>query len=55
MPNEGAKILIDGVSWKVLEVNVVSGMVTLSAGDGRKQRLSKSKFEKVDNIWGVKA
>jgi cell fate regulator YaaT (PSP1 superfamily) len=54
MPNEGAKIVIGGVTWKVLEVNIVLGMITLGTNDGRKQRLSKSKFEKIDNIWRVK-
>ncbi|MDR1149420.1 MAG: hypothetical protein LBK66_12400 [Spirochaetaceae bacterium] len=54
MPNEGAKIVIGGVTWKVLEVNAVLGIITLSTNDGRKQRLSKSKFEKIDNIWRVK-
>ncbi|MDR2660019.1 MAG: hypothetical protein LBC27_08560 [Spirochaetaceae bacterium] len=54
MPNEGAKITINGVHWKVTEVNAVSGIVTMSAEDGRKQRLSANKFEKIDNIWKVK-
>jgi cell fate regulator YaaT (PSP1 superfamily) len=54
MPGEGAKIVIDGVIWKVLEVNAVLGMITLCTGDGRKQQLSKNRFEKINNIWGVK-
>ncbi|MDR1363049.1 MAG: hypothetical protein LBJ35_03245 [Spirochaetaceae bacterium] len=54
MPNEGAKIMIGGVVWKVIEVNAVLGLITLGTEDGRKHQLSRTKFERNDNVWRIK-
>jgi cell fate regulator YaaT (PSP1 superfamily) len=54
MPDEGTKITVDGVSWKITEVNSVRGVITLSAEDGRLRYISKDKFEKVDNHWSIR-
>jgi cell fate regulator YaaT (PSP1 superfamily) len=54
MPGEGTKIVSDGTLWKITEVNAVCGMISLSSEDGRLRRLSKDKFEKVDNHWVIR-
>jgi cell fate regulator YaaT (PSP1 superfamily) len=54
MPAEGSRIVSDGISWKITEVNLLRGKITLVAEDGRQLRLSKDKFEKVDNHWTIK-
>jgi cell fate regulator YaaT (PSP1 superfamily) len=54
-PSEGAKINYDGVLWKVLEVNVAVGKLTLSTEDGRQIQLPASYFEKVEGRWGIRA
>ncbi|GHU81632.1 hypothetical protein FACS189468_4640 [Spirochaetia bacterium] len=54
-PPEGAKISYEGVLWKVLEVNVAVGKLTLSAEDGRQIRMPSSQFEKVEGKWGIRA
>jgi cell fate regulator YaaT (PSP1 superfamily) len=54
LPNEGAEITFDGVSWKITEVNAVQGIITMNAADGRILRLPKNRFEKKDSRWTVK-
>jgi cell fate regulator YaaT (PSP1 superfamily) len=54
MPNEGSSITINGVVWKVTEVNTAVGLITLGAEDGRQQQISKNKLEKVNSVWKVK-
>ncbi|MDR2601868.1 MAG: hypothetical protein LBC53_05395 [Spirochaetaceae bacterium] len=54
MPPEGFKIAYDGAIWKVVEVNVVLGVATLSLEDGRRIYLPKTQFEKVEGRWQIK-
>ena len=54
MPAEGTKILSDGTSWKITEVNAVRGVITISSEDGRLRSLPKDKFEKIDNHWVIR-
>jgi cell fate regulator YaaT (PSP1 superfamily) len=54
-PPEGCKITYDGSLWKVTEVNVVTGMVRLTAEDGRLIRIPSGQFEKVDGRWHITA
>jgi cell fate regulator YaaT (PSP1 superfamily) len=51
VPQEGCKISYDGTVWKVLEVNVVVGMVKITAEDGRLLQLPGSRFEKAEGRW----
>ncbi|MDR3167844.1 MAG: hypothetical protein LBT93_07860 [Treponema sp.] len=53
IPQEGCKINYDGTLWKVLEVNVVTGKVKLTADDGRQIQIPSSNFEKIDGRWRV--
>jgi cell fate regulator YaaT (PSP1 superfamily) len=53
IPQEGCKINYDGTSWKVIEVNVVTGKVKLSAEDGRQIQIASAAFEKADGRWRV--
>jgi cell fate regulator YaaT (PSP1 superfamily) len=53
MPMEGGRITYEGEEWKVTEANVVSGMVTLSAGDNRQMQLPQARFQKTDNKWVI--
>jgi cell fate regulator YaaT (PSP1 superfamily) len=53
MPPEGCKIVHDGTQWKVMELNVVLGKVTLSAEDGRQLQIPAAHFDKVDNRWRI--
>ena len=55
MPQEGCRINYDGGLWKVSEVNIILGMITLEAEDGRKVFLPKMQFEKTDNHWHIKS
>lgn len=55
VPQEGCKISYDGTLWKVVEVNVVVGMIRLNAEDGRQIHLPVSRFEKADGRWKMKS
>ena len=54
MPREGCRINHEGIQWRVSDINVILGMVTLEAEDGKKTVLPKARFEKTDNRWRVK-
>jgi cell fate regulator YaaT (PSP1 superfamily) len=54
IPQEGARINYDNTLWKVMEVNVVLGIVKMSAENGRQLALSSTQFEKVEGKWQVK-
>jgi cell fate regulator YaaT (PSP1 superfamily) len=54
IPQEGIKISYGDALWKVIEINVVLGLLKLSAEDGRLITLPVSSFEKVDNRWQIK-
>jgi cell fate regulator YaaT (PSP1 superfamily) len=54
VPQEGCKINYDGSMWKVQEVNLVSGTVTLICEDGRLLHVPGAQFEKADNRWRIK-
>jgi cell fate regulator YaaT (PSP1 superfamily) len=54
IPQEGTKLFYDGVSWKVTEVNVAAGRITMNAEDSRILILPFCRFEKTDNRWTVK-
>jgi cell fate regulator YaaT (PSP1 superfamily) len=54
IPQEGTRLSYDGASWKVTEVNVASGRITMNAEDSRVLILPFCRFEKTDNRWTVK-
>jgi cell fate regulator YaaT (PSP1 superfamily) len=54
VPQEGARINYDNTLWKVIEVNVVLGVVRMSAESGRQLTLPSTQFEKVEGKWQVK-
>jgi len=55
IPCEGTRILWDGSSWKVSEINVVIGKLKLNTDDGRVIQLPFSAFEKTDGRWSINA
>jgi cell fate regulator YaaT (PSP1 superfamily) len=54
VPQEGSKINHDGSMWRVQEVNLISGRITLAGEDGRLILVPSTQFEKVDNRWRIK-
>jgi cell fate regulator YaaT (PSP1 superfamily) len=54
IPQEGTRLFYDGVSWRVTEVNVAAGRITMNAEDSRVLVLPFCRFEKTDNRWTVK-
>lgn len=55
IPQEGARLSYDGTVWKVIEVNIATGRITMSAEDDRILILPFCRFEKTDNRWTVKS
>jgi cell fate regulator YaaT (PSP1 superfamily) len=51
LPQEGTRLFYDGTNWKVTEVNIASGRITLNAEEGRVLILPFCRFEKSDNRW----
>lgn len=54
VPGEGSKMQWDGSMWKVQEINLVRGFITLCSEDGRFITLPKDRFEKKDTYWIIK-
>jgi cell fate regulator YaaT (PSP1 superfamily) len=54
VPQEDAKVSYNNETWTVTEVNIVSGNVKMSNGDGRLVTIASDRFERVDNRWRVK-
>jgi cell fate regulator YaaT (PSP1 superfamily) len=53
-PQEGMKVLHNGVTWRVIGVNVVAGKIRLSAEDGSQTEVPLKACEKKDGRWTVK-
>jgi cell fate regulator YaaT (PSP1 superfamily) len=53
IPQEGSRLVYEGTSWKVTEVNVVAGKLSLSADDGRILQLPFCRCTKNDGRWCV--
>jgi len=54
LPNEGARFQYDGVPFRVIEVNALSGSVKMAGEDGRLLDMPASRFTHVDGKWQVK-
>jgi cell fate regulator YaaT (PSP1 superfamily) len=52
-PPEGCRINYQDTVWKVTESNMLIGIVSLSAEDGRTLRLPKNRFEKANGRWEI--
>ncbi|MDR2663274.1 MAG: hypothetical protein LBC31_09785 [Treponema sp.] len=53
IPQEGSRLSYEGSSWKVTEVNVAAGRLTLGAEDGRILQLPFCRFAKNDGRWCI--
>jgi len=51
-PPEGCVLNWDNTEWRVKEINCITGLVTLEAGDDRELLLPRSRFEKHENKSG---
>jgi cell fate regulator YaaT (PSP1 superfamily) len=54
LPQEGTRIHHDGETWAVSEINMVSGQIKMSAGDGRQVTIPADRFQQSDNHWKIK-
>jgi cell fate regulator YaaT (PSP1 superfamily) len=55
LPQEGTRITHLGESWRIAEVNCVTGQVKMSAEDGRLMTVPAAQFEKNENnYWRIK-
>ncbi|MDR0540017.1 MAG: hypothetical protein LBG74_05895 [Spirochaetaceae bacterium] len=54
MPPKGHKLTYQGNLWKVVDINIILGMVTMETEDGKRMSLPKTQFEKNDNRWYIK-
>jgi cell fate regulator YaaT (PSP1 superfamily) len=53
-PGEGYKLSWDETTWRVREINVILGLVTLDSEDGRQIMLPRKRFEKNDTgAWRI--
>ncbi|MDR2314232.1 MAG: hypothetical protein LBE02_06830 [Spirochaetaceae bacterium] len=53
VPQEGARLSYEGTNWKVTELNVASGKLTLSAEDGRVLLLPFCRFSREGGTWCI--
>jgi len=54
LPQEGMRINHNNESWKVAEVNPITGQIKMAHDDGRQTTVPAARFEKVDNYWKIK-
>jgi cell fate regulator YaaT (PSP1 superfamily) len=54
LPNEGARFQYDGVQFRVIEVNALSGSVKMAGEDGRLLDMPASRFTHAEGRWQVK-
>jgi cell fate regulator YaaT (PSP1 superfamily) len=52
-PPETYKLNFDNTSWRVREINVILGLVTLDSEDGRQLMIPKKRFEKTETGWRI--
>jgi cell fate regulator YaaT (PSP1 superfamily) len=53
IPPEGCRITYDGTQWKVLEANIILGLVKIASEDGRQIHIPAASFEKKDGRWSI--
>jgi len=54
LPQEGMRVNYNNESWKITEVNPVTGQIKLSTDDGRLTTIPVCKFERTENNWQIK-
>ncbi|MDR2471220.1 MAG: hypothetical protein LBD09_03810 [Treponema sp.] len=54
IPQEGTRLTYEGSPWKVTEVNIAAGKLSLSAEDGRVMQLPFCRFAKNEGRWCVR-
>jgi cell fate regulator YaaT (PSP1 superfamily) len=54
LPNEGARFQYDGVLFRVIEVNALSGSVKISGEDGRLLDMPSTRFAYAEGRWRIK-
>jgi cell fate regulator YaaT (PSP1 superfamily) len=54
LPQEGMRINHNNESWKVSEVNPITGQIKLSTDDNRFITVAACQFERVENSWQIK-
>jgi cell fate regulator YaaT (PSP1 superfamily) len=54
MPSEGVRFQYDGVLFRIIEVNALSGSVKMSGEDGRLLDMPASRFAYSEGKWQVK-
>jgi cell fate regulator YaaT (PSP1 superfamily) len=54
LPAEGARFQYDGVLFRVIEVNALSGSVKMAGEDGRLLDMPSARFFYSDGRWQVK-
>ena len=54
LPGEGARFQYDGVPFRVIEVNALSGSVKMAGEDGRLLDMPASRFAYSEGRWHVK-
>jgi cell fate regulator YaaT (PSP1 superfamily) len=54
LPQEGAKVINNGETWRVTEVNLVADQIKISADDGRIAVIPAARLEEIDSQWRVK-
>lgn len=53
-PPEGCRLSWDETTWRVREINVILGLVTLDSEDGRQLMLPRGRFERADGThWRI--
>jgi len=54
LPQEGVRVNHNNESWKITEVNPVTGQIKMSSDDGRFMTASSTQFERTDSHWRLK-
>jgi cell fate regulator YaaT (PSP1 superfamily) len=54
LPQEGMRVTFNNESWKVIEVNPITGQIKLNTDDGRMMTAKACQFERTDNYWRIK-
>ena len=53
IPQEGSRLSYEGETWKVTEVNIAAGKLSLSAEDGRVVQMPFCRFARNEGRWCV--
>jgi cell fate regulator YaaT (PSP1 superfamily) len=54
LPQEGMRVNYNNESWKITEVNPVTGQIKLSTDDDRLMTVPVCRFERTENYWQIK-